>query len=64
MMNRRLNVMGDFMTAFYAVFMGWCFGFVSFAILDMFSTRKAIKAERDRHDMVMARIKASKSVAR
>lgn len=57
-------MMSDFMTAFYAVFMGWCFGFISFAIIDLISMNKRQKKEQVRHDMEMARIKAARSVVR
>lgn len=43
---------------------GWSFGFVSFAIIDCFRIMKDMKESRKRHDMEIARIKATRSVVR
>jgi hypothetical protein len=47
----------------YIVF-GWGVGFFSFAVIDFFRITKEIKENRVRHDLEMARIKASRSVVR
>lgn len=57
-------MMSDFMTAFYAVFMGWCFGFISFAFIDIFTSMKRAKKEQARHEAEMARLKIYHSLGR
>ena len=37
-------MMGDFTVALYAVTMGWCFGFTSYALIECFRIMKQIKA--------------------
>jgi len=41
---------------------GWFVGFLTYAIIDFFSTKKSMEKERVRHDLAIARIKAAKMV--
>jgi hypothetical protein len=56
--------MTEFFRVLSIVLFGWGIGFLSYAIIDCFRITKEIKVNKERHDMEMARIKASRSVAR